>query len=70
MTKYDQRSADPILFLVEGSAGPVDYSANALARLAWVRDQSLDPHNVPAKAIDAVIADLVASGRYSDKPPA
>lgn len=70
---FDVQSAEPILFyvgpgVVSGIAA-TDLSANALARLAWIRGALKgDPTRVGDDAIAKVRDELVATGKYDMKP--
>lgn len=73
---FDVKSAAPVLFYVgpgftEGVPAD-DLSANALARLAWIRQgpsRPDRPDDVPQAAIAAIRDELIATGKYQMKPP-
>lgn len=74
--EFDTRSAEPVLFYVgPGFAQGVpaaDLSANALARIAWIRsgpERKGYPADVPQSAIAAIRDELIATGKYQSKPP-
>jgi len=70
--EFDIRSAEPVVFFVGPGIVPdapaADLSANALARLAWVRAGSkrpASPDHVSQEAIAAIRDELTATGKYS-----
>lgn len=73
--KFDPTSAEPVLYFngepLEGTPAR-DLSGNDLARLAWVASEERPnlPTDVPAPEINALAAQLVKSGSYSEKEPA
>lgn len=70
--KYDVGSAEPVLFHVEGEVDGVpatDLSANALARIAWVRGgQKKTPADVPQDVIEQIRDELAGTGKYRKTP--
>lgn len=73
---FDVKSAAPVLFYVgpgftEGVPAD-DLSANALARLAWIRQGPSRPSSPAAMsqaAIAAIRDELIATGKYQMKHP-
>lgn len=73
--EFDVTSAEPIVFYtgpgLGGDVPAADLSANALARIAWIRGgQKGSPADVNDTAIAALRDELTATGNYAAKPPA
>lgn len=68
--EYDVTSAAPVLTYtgprIVGDVPAADLTANALARIAWIRSgQKGSPSDVGDAAIASLVAELIATGAYT-----